>query len=126
MKCLLISGLFFLCLPPAMARDPFAPLRASCLTSVTSLAHWQLQGMIGRGDRYLGWLRSTQGERVAIASDRPLPFAGWRIEAFTPFRLSLSAPQSCVPQRVTLLIKGKYYAKDRSSVAVDDRDSSSP
>ncbi|WP_165786508.1 HofP DNA utilization family protein [Mixta theicola] len=121
MKYLLISWLLFGCLPPAIARDPFAQLRASCLSSVASLEQWQLQGMVGKGNRYLGWLRSTQGERVAIASDRPLPFEDWQIDAFAPFHLTLSAPQSCVPQRVTLQIKGKYHDKDRSRAAAAER-----
>ena len=126
MKRLLINGLFFLCLPSALARDPFAPPQASCLATLMSLEHWQLQGMVGRGSHYLGWLRSPQGERLAIASDRPLPFAGWQIDTFTPFHLALSAPHSCVPQHVTLQIKGRYHAKDGHRVAADKRDSRGP
>ncbi|URQ61095.1 DUF2531 family protein [Pantoea alhagi] len=117
MKHLLISGLFFACLSPAIARDPFAQLQAPCALSVMSLDRWQLQGMVGKGNRYRGWLRSTQGERVAIASDQPSPFMAWQIDAFTPFRLTLSTPHSCVPQQVTLHITGKYHDKDRSRAA---------
>lgn len=116
MKYLFVSWLFFCCLPPAFARDPFAPPQDSCHRAVTPLAQWQLQGMVGHGNRYLAWLRSAQGERVAIASDRPLPFADWRIDTFTPFYVTFSAPQGCAPQRVTLQIKGKYH-EDRSRAA---------
>lgn len=125
MKYLFVSWLFFFCLAPAFARDPFAPQEISCLRAVTSLAQWQLQGMVGKGGHYLGWLRSTQGERVAIASDRPSPFVDWQIESFMPFHLTLSAPQSCVPQRVTLQIKGKYHEdRSRAVVAVERRSQS--
>lgn len=117
MKYLFVSWLFFFCLPPAFARDPFAPPQVSCLRSVTPFAQWQLQGMVGQGNRYLGWLRSAQGERVAIASDRPSPFVDWQIAAFMPFHVTFSAPQGCMPQRVTLQIKGKYH-EDRTRAAV--------
>ena len=127
MRYLLISWLLFLCPETALARDPFAPQQqASCLSSVASPERWQLQGMIGRGNRFLGWLRSAQGERLAIASNQPLPFADWQIDAFTPFRLTLSAPQSCVPQRVTLHIKGSYHDKDHRRAVVDERSSAGP
>lgn len=117
MKYLFVSWLFFFCLSPAFARDPFAPPTLSCPGAVTPLAPWQLQGMIGQKNHYLGWLRSAQGERVAIASDRPSPFVDWPIEAFMPFHVTFSAPQGCMPQRVTLQIKGKYH-EDRSRAAV--------
>lgn len=122
MNCRLISWLLVACVAPASARDPFTPLQAPCLATATPLAGWQLQGMVGRDNHYRGWLRSTQGERIPVASDRPSPFIDWRIEAFTPFRLTLSSPQSCAPQRITLQIKGKYYDKDWHSAAAVERD----
>lgn len=122
MICRLISWLLAACIAPAAARDPFTPLQTPCLVTVTPLAGWQLQGMIGRDNHYQGWLRSTQGERISLASDRPSPFIDWRIETFTPFRLTLVAPQSCAPQRITLQIKGKYHDKDRHSAAAVERD----
>lgn len=114
----LISCLLAACIASAAARDPFTPLRVACVQPASPLAGWQLQGMVGRNNHYRGWLRSAQGERILIASDRPSPFVDWRIEAFTPFRLTLSSPHSCAPQRMTWEIKGKYHDKDRSDAAV--------
>ena len=117
----LSSWLLALCMAPAAARDPFMPLLAPCLSTVSSLEGWQLQGMIGREDHYQGWLRSAQGERIPVFSDRSWPFVDWRIEAFSPFSLTLTAPQSCIPQYVTLQIKGKYHDKDRHGAAAGKR-----
>ena len=117
MKLLWISGLLLGCALPAAARDPFALPLKSCGQPAIALNTWQLQGMVGRESHYLGWLRSAQGEIVAITSDRPLPFTGWEIETFMPFRLVLSTAQDCSPQRVTLQIKGRKHDKDRSSAA---------
>lgn len=101
MKFLCISALLLSC-AAAAARDPFAPPSPPCASSAASLASWQLQGLIGRDNHYIGWLRSVQGETLVVAQDRPSPFAGWRIEALTPFRLTLSAPPGCIPQQATL------------------------
>ncbi len=110
----LISALLFGWALSAAARDPFAQPLPPCHESLASLEGWQLQGMIGRDERYQGWLRSAQGDRATVATDRPSPFDAWLIEEFAPFRLTFSTPQRCTPQRITLQIKGKEYDKDGS------------
>ncbi|MDU2732525.1 MAG: HofP DNA utilization family protein [Mixta calida] len=107
MKFLGISGLLLSCALNAAARDPFAAPPPLCVSSAEPLAQWRLLGMVGRDKRYIGWLRSTQGEVVPVVHGSPSPFTGWRIEELTPFRLTLSASSGCVPQRITLQIEGK-------------------
>jgi pilus assembly protein HofP len=117
MKILFISTLLFGCALSAAARDPFAQPLTPCRQSPASLEGWRLQGMVGRDHHYRGWLRSAQGARVTVATDRPSPFDAWQLEEFAPFHLTFSAPQRCMPQRVTLQIR-KEYDKDNNGAVI--------
>ncbi|ATY92538.1 HofP DNA utilization family protein [Pectobacterium atrosepticum] len=59
--------------------DPFHPLAtARCLPSAT-LPPWQLKGVIGSGDRWIGWLAQPEVGWIRLASGETIPPGNWLV-----------------------------------------------
>ncbi len=59
--------------------DPFQPLDAArCLTSAT-LRPWQLKGVIGSGDRWIGWLAQPEIGWIRLTSGETIPPGYWLV-----------------------------------------------
>ncbi|ACX89791.1 DUF2531 family protein [Pectobacterium parmentieri] len=57
--------------------DPFHPLNAArCLPSAT-LPAWRLKGVIGSGDRWIGWLAQAEMGWVKLTSGETIPPGNW-------------------------------------------------
>ncbi|WEF11725.1 DUF2531 family protein [Pectobacterium actinidiae] len=59
--------------------DPFQPLDAArCLASAT-LRPWQLKGVIGSGDRWIGWLAQPEVGWIRLTSGETIPPGYWLV-----------------------------------------------
>ncbi|WP_173632417.1 HofP DNA utilization family protein [Paramixta manurensis] len=122
MKSNLLGCGLMLIVGGADARDPFEPPRtARCQQTVPALNGWRLQGIIGNGERFLGWLRSPEGKVVVGAPGRAFPLPFWRVTQVQAFSITLIAQQSCQPLTVQLRLQDvKHEDRDGVSVGVAD------
>lgn len=59
--------------------DPFQPLATTrCLPS-TTLPPWQLKGVIGSGDRWIGWLAQPEVGWIKLTSGETIPPGYWLV-----------------------------------------------
>lgn len=63
----------------AVRSDPFQPLVTTrCLLS-TALPPWQLKGVIGSGERWIGWLAQPEAGWIRLAIGETIPPGNWVI-----------------------------------------------
>ncbi|MEQ9893424.1 HofP DNA utilization family protein [Pectobacterium aroidearum] len=61
----------------AVRIDPFQPLVTTrCLPSA-ALPSWQLKGVIGSGERWIGWLAQPETAWIRLASGETIPPGYW-------------------------------------------------
>jgi len=113
------SALLFLLLAmEAGARDPFLPAGAvRCPAGSAVTVPWRLQGIIGRPDRYEGWLISLSGRRLHVSVNDWPAGSGWLVKHIDLRGITLTDEHACQPKQ-KLTFKGEHRAKE-SSVGAD-------
>ncbi|WP_409158759.1 HofP DNA utilization family protein [Pectobacterium sp. B2J-2] len=65
---------------PTERIDPFQPLVTTrCVPSVVELPAWQLKGLIGSGERWIGWLAQPEVGWIRLASGETIPPGHWMV-----------------------------------------------
>ena len=107
-----------LCCSSALARDPFQPLAgAACLPAAEPLTGWRLQGIVGRGSRFHGWLLTPQGQVRAIRAGQPFALTPWQLIAIDRRSLTLAIKNSCSAQRHSFYLKGSPHENSSDVIA---------
>ncbi|MBK0033411.1 DUF2531 family protein [Erwinia sp. S43] len=107
------SALLFLLLAMDVgARDPFLPAGAErCPAGNAVSVPWRLQGIIGRPDRFEGWLISLSGKRLHVSVNDWPAGAGWQVKHIDLRGITLTDEQACQPPQ-TLTFKGEHLVKE--------------
>ncbi|MEE3652432.1 MULTISPECIES: HofP DNA utilization family protein [unclassified Brenneria] len=60
-------------------RDPFRPVSAQRCSQRYSLQKWQLKGVMGSGEKWVGWLTQSEGEWLKLTRGEAIPPGNWRV-----------------------------------------------
>ncbi|BES83182.1 hypothetical protein PEC302107_01120 [Pectobacterium araliae] len=95
--------------------DPFQPLAAArCLPSATP--PWQLKGVIGSGERWVGWLTQPEVGWIKLTSGETIPPGYWLVSQLdkSGARLVLTAREAgCDGQQASLLLASPFINKPK-------------
>ncbi|EHD19840.1 MULTISPECIES: HofP DNA utilization family protein [Brenneria] len=75
----------------AVDRDPFHPLSAERCTRMEALQQWRLKGVIGSGERWVGWLVRSESQWQRVVPDGVLPPGDWRVSRLDKSGAALTA-----------------------------------
>ncbi|MBA0168688.1 HofP DNA utilization family protein [Pectobacterium sp. CFBP8739] len=57
--------------------DPFQPLVTTRCQPAAARPSWQLKGVIGSGERWVGWLAQPEAAWIRLASGETIPPGNW-------------------------------------------------
>lgn len=57
--------------------DPFQPLSSTRCMPLAALPLWQLKGVIGSGDRWIGWLAQPEAGWIRLVKGDTIPSGNW-------------------------------------------------
>ncbi len=84
-------------------RDPFQPLLSLPCGDVGALTDWRLQGVIGHGEQWYGWVVTPSGEWRRLHSGQSVVASGGRVMSLDARALWIQLPPSatgCTARRV--------------------------
>ncbi|RLM25140.1 hypothetical protein BIY29_07695 [Brenneria alni] len=62
-----------------VSRDPFHPVSAERCTRVDDMQQWQLKGVIGSGERWVGWLAQSESQWQRVKEGEAIPPGSWQV-----------------------------------------------
>ncbi|MCL2897731.1 HofP DNA utilization family protein [Brenneria tiliae] len=72
-------------------RDPFHPLSAEGCTRMEALQQWRLKGVIGSGERWVGWLARSESQWQRVVPDGVIAPGDWRVSRLDKSGAALTA-----------------------------------
>ncbi|GKW25678.1 hypothetical protein PEC311524_32720 [Pectobacterium carotovorum subsp. carotovorum] len=96
--------------------DPFHPLNAArCLPSAP-LPAWRLKGVIGSGDRWIGWLTQPEAGWVRLTNGEVVPPGNWSVSQLDKSGAKLvptARGAGCDGQQESLLLASPFINKPK-------------
>ncbi|WP_247595581.1 HofP DNA utilization family protein [Brenneria roseae] len=60
-------------------RDPFHPLPIAACSQINAAQQWQMKGVIGTGEHWVGWLAQSDDQWIKLKRGEVIPPGSWQV-----------------------------------------------